>query len=46
MPYGDPNGGVYTAIALTAALLARKQHGAGGQVIDLSMWSRGIRLMS
>ena len=38
MPYGDPNGGVYTAVALTAALLARKQYGAGGQVIDLSMW--------
>jgi crotonobetainyl-CoA:carnitine CoA-transferase CaiB-like acyl-CoA transferase len=38
MPYGDPNGGVYTAIALTAVLVARKQHGAGGQVIDLSMW--------
>jgi crotonobetainyl-CoA:carnitine CoA-transferase CaiB-like acyl-CoA transferase len=38
MPYGDPNGGVYTAIALTAALVARKLYGAGGQVIDLSMW--------
>jgi crotonobetainyl-CoA:carnitine CoA-transferase CaiB-like acyl-CoA transferase len=38
MPYGDPNGGVYTAIALAAALVARKQHGAGGQVIDRSMW--------
>lgn len=38
MPYGDPNGGVYTAIALTAALLARKRHGGAGQVIDLSMW--------
>jgi crotonobetainyl-CoA:carnitine CoA-transferase CaiB-like acyl-CoA transferase len=38
MPYGDPNGGTYTAIALTAALLARQRHGKGGQVIDLSMW--------
>jgi crotonobetainyl-CoA:carnitine CoA-transferase CaiB-like acyl-CoA transferase len=38
MPYGDPNGGTYTAIALTAALLARQHHGKGGQVIDLSMW--------
>jgi crotonobetainyl-CoA:carnitine CoA-transferase CaiB-like acyl-CoA transferase len=38
MPYGDPNGGVYTALALIAALLAHHQHGVGGQVIDLSMW--------
>jgi crotonobetainyl-CoA:carnitine CoA-transferase CaiB-like acyl-CoA transferase len=38
MPYGDPNGGVYTAVAITAALWARQQHGGGGQVIDLSMW--------
>jgi crotonobetainyl-CoA:carnitine CoA-transferase CaiB-like acyl-CoA transferase len=38
MPYGDPNGGTYTAVALTAALLARQHHGQGGQVIDLSMW--------
>jgi crotonobetainyl-CoA:carnitine CoA-transferase CaiB-like acyl-CoA transferase len=37
MPYGDPNGGVYTAVAIAAALWARQQHG-GGQVIDLSMW--------
>jgi crotonobetainyl-CoA:carnitine CoA-transferase CaiB-like acyl-CoA transferase len=38
MPYGDPNGGVYTAFAIAAALWARQQHGGGGQVIDLSMW--------
>ena len=38
MPYGDPNGGAYTAIALAAALVARKLYGAGGQAIDLSMW--------
>lgn len=38
MPYGDPNGGVYTAFAIAAALWARQQHGRGGQVIDLSMW--------
>jgi crotonobetainyl-CoA:carnitine CoA-transferase CaiB-like acyl-CoA transferase len=38
MPYGDPNGGVYTAFAIAAALWARQRHGAGGQVIDLSMW--------
>lgn len=42
MPYGDPNGGVYTALALTAALLARQRHGVGGQVIDLSMWEAMI----
>ena len=38
MPYGDPNGGVYTAFAIAAALCARQRHGGGGQVIDLSMW--------
>jgi crotonobetainyl-CoA:carnitine CoA-transferase CaiB-like acyl-CoA transferase len=38
MPYGDPNGGVYTAFAIAASLWARRQHGGGGQVIDLSMW--------
>ena len=38
MPYGDPNGGVYTAFAIAAALWARQRHGGGGQVIDLSMW--------
>jgi benzylsuccinate CoA-transferase BbsF subunit len=42
MPYGDPNGGTYTAIGLTAALLARQRHGVGGQVIDLSMWEAMI----
>lgn len=38
MPYGDPNGGVYTAVAIAASLWARQQHGGDGQVIDLSMW--------
>jgi crotonobetainyl-CoA:carnitine CoA-transferase CaiB-like acyl-CoA transferase len=38
MPYGDPNGGVYTAFAIAASLWARQRHGGGGQVIDLSMW--------
>jgi crotonobetainyl-CoA:carnitine CoA-transferase CaiB-like acyl-CoA transferase len=38
MPYGDPNGGVYTAFAIAAALWARGRHGGGGQVIDLAMW--------
>ena len=38
MPYGDPNGGVYTAFAIAAALCARQRHGGGGQMIDLSMW--------
>jgi crotonobetainyl-CoA:carnitine CoA-transferase CaiB-like acyl-CoA transferase len=37
LAYGDPNGGVYTAVAILAALLTREADGAG-QVIDLSMW--------
>jgi crotonobetainyl-CoA:carnitine CoA-transferase CaiB-like acyl-CoA transferase len=37
LAYGDPNGGVYAAVAILAALLARDNGGAG-QVIDLSMW--------
>jgi crotonobetainyl-CoA:carnitine CoA-transferase CaiB-like acyl-CoA transferase len=40
--YGDPNGGVYTAIAIAAALWQRRVHGGGGQVIDLSMWEAMI----
>jgi crotonobetainyl-CoA:carnitine CoA-transferase CaiB-like acyl-CoA transferase len=36
--YGDPNGGVFAAIAIAAALWARDRHGQGGQVIDVSMW--------
>ena len=35
--YGDPNGGIYTAFAIVAALNARRLHG-GGQVIELSLW--------
>ncbi|MEE8305394.1 MAG: CoA transferase [Candidatus Tectomicrobia bacterium] len=42
MPYGDPNGGAYAAIGITAALLAHQRHGKGGQVIDLSMWEAMI----
>lgn len=42
MPYGDPNGGVYTAVAIAAALWARQRHGGHGQVIDLSMWEAMI----
>jgi crotonobetainyl-CoA:carnitine CoA-transferase CaiB-like acyl-CoA transferase len=38
MAYGDPNGGVYAAIAITAALWSRRRHGGGGQVVDVSMW--------
>jgi crotonobetainyl-CoA:carnitine CoA-transferase CaiB-like acyl-CoA transferase len=35
--YGDPNGGIHTAFAIVAALLAR-QHYGGGQAIELSLW--------
>ena len=47
LAYGDPNGGVYTAIAIAAALLARQEAEARGepftgQVIDLSMWEAMI----
>jgi crotonobetainyl-CoA:carnitine CoA-transferase CaiB-like acyl-CoA transferase len=38
MAYGDPNAGVHAAIAIAAALWARKRHGGAGQVIDVSMW--------
>ncbi|HKI98003.1 MAG TPA: CoA transferase [bacterium] len=37
LAYGDPNGGVYTAVAILSALVGRDNGGAG-QVIDLSMW--------
>ena len=50
MAYGDPNGGVHAAVAVTASLLARDLHrddggedgGEGGQVIDVSMWEAMI----
>ena len=54
MAYGDPNGGVHAAIAVTASLLARDLHreergedgqeggGEAGQVIDVSMWEAMI----
>jgi crotonobetainyl-CoA:carnitine CoA-transferase CaiB-like acyl-CoA transferase len=35
--YGDPNGGLYGAYAITAALVARKLHG-GGASIDATLW--------
>ena len=35
--YGDPNAGIVTAFAITAALAARQMHG-GGQFIDVSLW--------
>jgi len=35
--YGDPNAGITTAYAITAALTARAMHG-GGQFIDVSLW--------
>ncbi|MBI4083497.1 MAG: CoA transferase [Candidatus Lambdaproteobacteria bacterium] len=37
-PYADPNAGVYTALAIAAALWSRDRHGTGGQVIDISLW--------
>ena len=42
LAYGDPNGGVHAAIAITASLLARDLHGESGQVIDVSMWEAMI----
>ncbi|MCZ6533152.1 MAG: CoA transferase [SAR324 cluster bacterium] len=39
--YGDPNGGIYMAYAVVAALVARARHG-GGQVIDVSLWESTI----
>ena len=40
--YGDPNGGVYAAIAILAALWSQRRHGGRGQVIDVSMWEAMI----
>lgn len=37
MAYGDPNGGINAAIAVCAALAARKRTGQG-QHIDVSLW--------
>lgn len=37
MAYGDPNGGINAAIAICAALVARKRTGRG-QHIDVSLW--------
>ncbi len=35
--YGDPNSGIHAAVAITAALAARKRTGRG-QYIDVSLW--------
>jgi crotonobetainyl-CoA:carnitine CoA-transferase CaiB-like acyl-CoA transferase len=35
--YGDPNGGINAAVAICAALVARKRTGKG-QYIDVSLW--------
>ncbi len=35
--YGDPNSGIHAAVAITAALAARKRTGKG-QYIDVSLW--------
>lgn len=35
--YGDPNSGIHAAVAVTAALAARKRTGRG-QYIDVSLW--------
>ena len=35
--YGDPNGGLNAAVAITAAVLAKKRTGQG-QYIDVSLW--------
>ena len=35
--YGDPNSGIHAAVAVTAALAARKRTGKG-QYIDVSLW--------
>jgi crotonobetainyl-CoA:carnitine CoA-transferase CaiB-like acyl-CoA transferase len=37
MAYGDPNGGINAAVAICAALVARKRTGRG-QYIDVSLW--------
>ena len=35
--YGDPNGGLNAAVAITAAIIAKKRTGQG-QYIDVSLW--------
>ena len=43
--YGDPNGGLNAAVAITAALAARKRSGRG-QYIDASLWETMAVLLS
>jgi benzylsuccinate CoA-transferase BbsF subunit len=45
MAYGDPNGGINAAIAICAALVARKRTGHG-QHIDVSLWESMAVLMT
>jgi crotonobetainyl-CoA:carnitine CoA-transferase CaiB-like acyl-CoA transferase len=45
MAYGDPNGGINAAIAICAALVARKRTGQG-QHIDVSLWESMSVLMA
>jgi len=43
LAYGDPNAGVYAAVAILASLLTQAGDGSGpGQVIDVSMWEAMI----
>jgi len=45
MAYGDPNGGINAAVAVCAALVARKRTGQG-QHIDVSLWESMAVLMT
>ena len=45
MAYGDPNGGINAAVAICAALVARKRTGQG-QHIDVSLWESMAVLMA
>jgi benzylsuccinate CoA-transferase BbsF subunit len=45
MAYGDPNGGINAAIAICAALVARKRTGHG-QHVDVSLWESMAVLMA
>jgi len=42
--YGDPNGGINAAVAICAALAARKRTGKG-QYIDVSLWEAVVALV-
>ena len=43
--YGDPNSGIHAAVAVTAALAARKRTGKG-QYIDVSLWESVAALVT